>query len=95
MSENKYQNLLNEWKNYENSSKKISDSDKEKLDDCCNEYIEKINNNTFTLEDYAGPVKESTCTYFCTFIERKSMNPYGYARVGYMYQYGISYVAER
>ena len=33
MSENKYQNLLNEWKNYENSSKKISDSDKEKLDD--------------------------------------------------------------
>lgn len=95
MSENKYQNLLNEWKNYENSSKKISDSDKEKLDDCFNEYIEKINNNTFTLEDYAGPVKESTCTYFCTFIERKSMNPYGYARVGNMYQYGISYVAER
>ena len=72
MSE-KYENLLNEWENYTNSSKKVNEKDKRELDDCFDNYIKKIKNNTFTLEDYAGPVKEGNCTYFCTFIERKSM----------------------
>ena len=96
MSEEKYENLLNEWNNYSNSSKQVSDSDKEKLDDCFNKYIEKIKNDTFTLEDYAGEVISSEdCPYFCTFIERRSKNPYGYARVGEMNQYGIYYVSEK
>ncbi len=96
MSENKYQILLDEWKNYDNSSKKVDNSKKKELDVCFDEYIKKIKNNNFTLDDYAG--KGSTtdeCPYFCTFIERKSMNPYGYARVGEMIQYGIYYVSEK
>jgi hypothetical protein len=96
MSENKYENLLNEWNNYINSSKQVTKEDRKKIDDCFENYITKIRNNELTLEDYAG--KGSTtndCTYLCTFIERKSREPYGYARVGNMYQYGISYVADK
>ncbi len=93
MSENKYQNLLNEWNNY-NSIKKVNENDKKSLDDCFYNYIDKIKNDIFTLEDYAGKGSTSeNCPYFCTFIERKSMNPYGYARVGEMIQYGIYYVS--
>lgn len=95
MSKNKYENLLNEWNNYSNSSKQVTKEDRKKIDDCFEKYITKIRKYELTLEDYAG--KGSTtndCTYLCTFIERKSREPYGYARVGEMNQYGIYYVSE-
>jgi len=89
---NKYESLKKEWVEFQKNCKVTEN--KEALDKCFKIYSESIINNNITLENYAHQEDKDSCTYLCTFIERRSREPYGYARVGNMYQYGISYVKD-
>jgi len=90
MSDKKYSYLIEQWEKFES---KIQDKELNKIDNCFNDFITKIKNNNFSLEDYANPT-ENECSYFCNFMERTSAKSYGSARPGNMYNYGISYIAD-
>ena len=91
MGEKKYNYLIEQWKSF----KMKIDLDKKKLiDNCFEQYIESINNKTFSLENYGKP-NDNDCSYFCNFMERTSSKIYGSARPGSMYNYGISYIADK
>ncbi len=87
--ESKYEYLVKQWKNFETE---IDAKAKEEIDKCFQEYIEKINNEKLTLDEYTNRLEDNNQEgrdYFCTFIERKTSKIYGSSSVGNAQYFGI------
>ena len=87
--ENKYNYLIEEWKKFKIE---VNQKDKDGIDTCFKEYVNKIQDNRLTLEEYTNRITEdnkSDCDYFCTFIENKSSKFYGSASAGSATYFGI------
>ncbi len=92
MSEKKYDYLVKQWNKDKENVIVIDERAIKVIDDCFNNYIQKIKEGSLTLDEYTNRVSNMEvggCDYLCTFIENKSSKFYGSASAGNANYFGI------